>query len=448
MARILFSPIGDTDPVRGYRDGAMLHILRHYEPEKVILFFTKEMEEKDRADERYMRAIHKLSPKCEVEKVYSGITNAHLYDEFLTVLPKAVYGIREKYPQAEILLNLSSGTPQIKTLMAFLAVTANNARGIQVSSPKGAANRENPPEKDSEDVDTMLAMNEDDEPRQQNRCEEPKLNVIRRYGIRGQIMSLIQNYEYRGALQLYENYQNLFSKDAGILLQHAVYRESMMTNEAKKLLSEYKGRSLFKIAESTPQKLAEFFLVMQIRQRKGQLPELLVKLTPFLYEIVRFYVRGIKNFSLDACCIIKKGRVPYISVKALEKYDQGLLQFFNEKHKEGFRDGPLALSNLLMICEYLAGAILNCDKSHESIIAELKLLRGVEEKLRNNVAHEIYNVSEKTLKAETGLSSEELIKHLRKLMELVFENKVKGFNNVYDEVNMMIIQSLNFKEDC
>ena len=446
MTRILFSPIGDSDPVRACRDGAMLHILRNYEPEKVVLFFTDEMAKKDQKDDRYAKAIRKLSPACEIEKIYSGVTAAHIYDEFLTVLPKAVYGIREKYPEAEILLNLSSGTPQIKTLMAFLAIDVSNAKGIQVSTPEGSSNRNNHAEKDSEDVETMLAMNEDDEPGQQNRCEEPKLYVIRRYGLRGQIISLIQNYEYRGALQLYNNYQHLFSKDTGMLLEHAVYRESMMTNEAKKVLSEYKGRSLFKIAESTPQKLAEFFLVMKIRQRKGQLPELLVKLTPFLYELARFYVRGIKKFSLDACCTMKKGRVPYISVKALEQYDQGLLQYFNEQYNGSFRDGPLALTSLLMICEYLADTILTGNDSHKAIIAELKLLRGVEEKLRNYVAHEIYNVSEETLKKEAGMSSTELIKHLRKVMELVFENKVKGFSNVYDEINAMIVESLNSAE--
>ena len=30
--KILFTPAGDTDPVRGYHDGGMLHILRHYAP--------------------------------------------------------------------------------------------------------------------------------------------------------------------------------------------------------------------------------------------------------------------------------------------------------------------------------------------------------------------------------------------------------------------------------
>lgn len=33
--KILFTCMGTSDPVRGYRDGPMLHILRWYRPERV-----------------------------------------------------------------------------------------------------------------------------------------------------------------------------------------------------------------------------------------------------------------------------------------------------------------------------------------------------------------------------------------------------------------------------
>ena len=40
---ILFSCLGSTDPVRGERDGAMLHIARHYKPDRILWYMTKEM---------------------------------------------------------------------------------------------------------------------------------------------------------------------------------------------------------------------------------------------------------------------------------------------------------------------------------------------------------------------------------------------------------------------
>ena len=60
--RILFTPAGDTDPVRGFHDGAILHILRHYSVDKVILFLTKDMEEKEAAMHCYTRGIQSVAP--------------------------------------------------------------------------------------------------------------------------------------------------------------------------------------------------------------------------------------------------------------------------------------------------------------------------------------------------------------------------------------------------
>ena len=41
---ILFSCLGSTDPVRGEHDGPMLHIARHYRPDKILWYLTKEMQ--------------------------------------------------------------------------------------------------------------------------------------------------------------------------------------------------------------------------------------------------------------------------------------------------------------------------------------------------------------------------------------------------------------------
>ena len=44
-SRILFSPVGGTDPMSLYncRDGSLLHICRVYRPEKVYLYMSKEI---------------------------------------------------------------------------------------------------------------------------------------------------------------------------------------------------------------------------------------------------------------------------------------------------------------------------------------------------------------------------------------------------------------------
>ena len=43
MKKILFSPIGGTDPIANERDGSLLHMCRIYRPDKVFLFLSKEI---------------------------------------------------------------------------------------------------------------------------------------------------------------------------------------------------------------------------------------------------------------------------------------------------------------------------------------------------------------------------------------------------------------------
>ena len=37
--RILISAVGDTDPIRNFHDGALVHIARKYRPDKIIIIF-------------------------------------------------------------------------------------------------------------------------------------------------------------------------------------------------------------------------------------------------------------------------------------------------------------------------------------------------------------------------------------------------------------------------
>ena len=61
MAKILFSPIGGSDPIRNYRDGSMLHICRNYLPDKVVLYLSGEMYQHHMQDNRYLYCLEQLS---------------------------------------------------------------------------------------------------------------------------------------------------------------------------------------------------------------------------------------------------------------------------------------------------------------------------------------------------------------------------------------------------
>ena len=58
--KVLFSPVGTTDPIRKHRDGSMLHICRYYQPDKVYLYLSKEMQEYEKKDHRFTYCLHQL----------------------------------------------------------------------------------------------------------------------------------------------------------------------------------------------------------------------------------------------------------------------------------------------------------------------------------------------------------------------------------------------------
>ncbi len=61
----LFSPIGNTDPIKYFYDGSMLHICRYYKPDVVYLYLSKEMMEYHKEDNRYVSCVPSVDTKIE-----------------------------------------------------------------------------------------------------------------------------------------------------------------------------------------------------------------------------------------------------------------------------------------------------------------------------------------------------------------------------------------------
>ena len=127
MQKIFFSCFGTTDPVRGMRDGGMLHILRFYRPEAVYLFLSREIAELDRADQRIEKTFAYLQENwdgyCpEVIRQETDISDPSDMDILLEPMQALFQRAATEHPEAEILINLSSGTPQMQVILAQLAL--------------------------------------------------------------------------------------------------------------------------------------------------------------------------------------------------------------------------------------------------------------------------------------------------------------------------------------
>ena len=439
--RILFTPAGDTDPVRGFRDGAMLHILRHYPADKVIVFLTKDMEEKEETMQCYSKGIKLLAPDCTVSFIKSGITEPQDFEKLTVIQSEFDKAFNDKeHEGAEWLLNISSGTPQIKTVMSLLALDYPQAKAIQVASPEGKSNRGNNPCSTTEELMEMLECNEDNEPDAPDRTSEPPLLLLKRHGLELQIISLIRHYEYAGALQLIKCNPALFSETTRKLMEHAALRKELMWRDANKTINRYKENTLIE----NPDDFSEYFQVLEMCQRKKQLPEFILKLSPVLADLGYYYLKKIKGFRLADCGSDKQNKTGvknYFIVTRHKMFaNYPVMLAFIEKQLGGtLRDGALYFNLILLICQYFEVNDLSSDNTHKEICRVFLQLRNVEEKIRNPIAHTITNQTDKDIKNSTGMDSKDILRNLHQVIKLIRGRDIQWS---YDRLNGFIMDSL------
>ena len=445
--KILFSPVGTTDPVRNCRDGACLHILRHYHPDRVVLYYTEEMGIREQNTHMYTLGVKHVQPDCPIEEIFSHIVDAHLYDAYLHHLPHAVLRIHQTYPDAEILLNLSSGTPQIKVILAIMSTEYDWCRGIQVSSPEHRSNTNNAPVQDSENVEVLIECNEDDEEGMPNRCEEPHLEVLRFYREKYEIMSLVHEYEYMGAWALCKGSKNL-SRDTKNLLRFAMLRSDLQTEEARNIMRKYKGQTLFPF-DNEGEGLVEYLLTMQIHKEKNQYASLMVQISPFLYELFLVYAK--KNLKIPIFHYQEKnGGRKVLKRESLLKMPQGreLVDYLDSVWMKPFRESDLSFFLLYQIFCFAAehGDTINPKLHHEFMTDPLMDDRNdcinKLRMLRNSTAHEIVNVTEKTISMQTGMASNDILNSFWHLLTLVYGDTVNRQRMTYKRLNKWIEEAL------
>lgn len=249
---VLFSPVGKNDP-RGHKDseGSMLHIIRHYKPDKVYLYITKELDyrHKDNGDNRYEIAIKKFHPNCEVRNIFSELEedDVNKHDAFMKDFNKYIKEIYEDNKDYEILLNTSSGTPQMKTNLLLEVITSDiKLIPIQVDTPNKKANFE-----DKFSFEDLGKIDEIEE-NKNKRCYEAKILIFKRVKIKSQIESLIDNYEYSAAYKLFsDNSDNqyiseLFGDNLLKYLRHASLRITLKFKEANDIIEFCNDKNLKK----------------------------------------------------------------------------------------------------------------------------------------------------------------------------------------------------------
>lgn len=442
--KILFSPLGLTDPISNYRDGAMLNICRNYEIDKVYLYMSAEVYGYHKHDNRYLYCLEQLSKRkgkrIDAELILrENLTDVHIFDTFIEEFRKILMEIHTDNPDAELYLNVSSGTPAMKSALQILSAFREfDYIPIQVSTPEKKSNP-HVEEKWNYEPEQMWECNDDNnEPESSNRCRKSgNFNFLMQMK-KNMLNELIEKYDYTGANTLAETMPEALSEKAAELLNGAEKRYMLEYKGANNVFKKY-GYKLLEIEQSDLAPIAEYFLILNLKVVKGEYADFLRAITPLLADLFEMILDNKCGFNVN----------DYVDY---ESFDNNKVRKWNDKkleknitaknalsanYKNGINKSPVYSDHLIKLI-----TALSKDKGVVKLCNEL---RKLEKKLRNTPAHEIVSITNDTIKSITGITAEDIVLRIRELMKFTKLNINDDFFNSYEKMNK-IIQSALFEK--
>ncbi|MBQ8749176.1 MAG: hypothetical protein IJZ29_01720 [Clostridia bacterium] len=436
---ILISPIGDTDPIRNGYDGPLLHISRQYKPDKIYLLLTEEMYKRHLEDNRYLNCLNQLYKGISANE--KGLYEGH-HKEF-ELIPKRLYvedasnfeafkvftniidGIVGENGDCEYYVNITSGTPQIiSTLCLDLVVNNRKMKAIQVTTPEKKSNA-NVPHSSGVEENALINVFDSYVDTYTNRCREVELRTFRKSSCYLKVKSFVEDYNYFYALNELE--KETFEIDAKLIDLCGIgnkYQNSDFENvKTKCKIANFYCNST---SDTDLRNILNSYNVMQIKEKKNLITDFTVRLTPILYLLSKKLVSDV--FDLSKITIKTNNGLRLILDKIK---DNDVSDVLNEVKYDTF----LATKHLIDLYEHFG--------CNEKVLNTLKLLRSVEDSIRNKVAHEITYVSKSDYKTLTNTTPLEVLHKLRELILHAYPNNTKDEDYIFFErLNIEIINEL------
>lgn len=442
MAYVLFTPVGGHDPIASFHDGAVLHICRVYRPEKVYLYLSHEMLERSRLDDRYRVSLQKLQEQLgyTIRELHlierDELTQVQLFDAFYTDFDQILREIHAQDPESTLLVNLSSGTPAMKSALNVISVLSQYPmQAVQVSTPN---QRENPKEDDPHqyDVDLFWDCNQDNEPNFTNRCREVKGEHLLVKIKKESIQRLLHAYNYRAALMLAQDIEAFMPDEAMKMLRAAECRLQLDQSGYAKAMKGVEHKFM-PIEMGNQRRVFEYVLGLQIKMQQGNYADFLRGLTPVVMDLFELCLKDRLHITLDEFCRRDYEGSYRVSVNVMMQSEMG--QQILKALQNGFQtleitEGYVGSMTILKIFEDMS--------SETALLDDLRQMREIETRIRNVAAHEIVSVTSEWIRSKTGMSPENILKLLKRLV-ISAGIKVKAeYWHSYEDMNAVISSSI------
>ena len=435
--RILFSPIGTTDPIKNYRDGSMLHICRKYKPDKVYLYLSAEMMEHHKEDNRYVYCIEKLSEmigkEIEVECIFRPeLKNVQVYDVFYEDFRGIIRDIEKEMSDGdELIVNIASGTPAMKSALLVMAILSEyRFKPVQVSTPLGKSNLhgENSVEYD---VETYWEMDEDNQENYEDRCIEAKSgNLIALLKI-DSICKFINSYDYMAALTIAEEIDDFISNDDKMLINIAVERLKLNSKVVDKLLAQQKI-DLIPVKSGNQRSLFEYALALEIKIKKGEYADFIRGLTPLTADLSELILKSQCNIDINDYCKVNRYGLRKFDTRKLNGTD--IYETLQNEFDGNFKPNDVGTRQMV--------PLINKCSDDNVLKQKIMEIMDIEQAIRNLAAHEIVSVTEEWVKEKTGFSPRQIFELIKFLIVKAGVKVSKEDWESYDKMNEIIVSKV------
>lgn len=441
--KVLFSPIGMTDPVsqKNLNEGSLLNICRFYEPDKIYLYMSKEVMEFHEKDDRYIKCLERvykyLGKNFEYEIIdRSELKEVQIFDFFYKEYRDILYRIHEENPGAEILLNVSSGTPAMKSALFVLCALFNfPMTPVQVSTPEKKSNSES----EENPLDDFLGLIDEimTEPEVYGDRTEIALKENLNFELSKDIIkNHLKKYNYSAAFEVAQMTREFLSDKSYHLIAAAFYRINLNRDGVEKNLKVVSDKLDY--YETAQLKLVEYVLYLSVNVKRNMILEFIRGISPVLDSLFKKAFEVETRIDLDNYLTDKDGKVTWNKKKLLSD-DTGkkILDALNSSYN-GFNFINTASSdNFLKLMESEEFEI-----SERNITKRAEELRDIEIEGRNKAAHQIVSIDDDFLKRETGYTSYEILNKITAFVEDIKLGVKKEHWDSYEIMNEKIIESL------
>ena len=384
--KVLISAVGDTDPIRNFHDGALVHIARKYRPDKIIIVFSERtISKKDdiekvirSIDSKYVPEIVCHEPIILNEDVFVFDT---MYEQFDAIIQK--YYTKDD----EFILNLSSATPQVKSALFVLnRLSEINVKAVQVSSPENDSNA-GVGHDDSEDIDALIDTNIDNKQDYIDRTIEDTSEKFKQGLMKKTLRDFIKKYDYKASLELANQLPDFPGlKECRKKLQDIV--DSLDRQAVPQLLQKKKW-------SEEQKKVLNAYLTIDLQKERGNFSEGLIRIKNLTEFILEDYIEN--------------------------RYPGLLVTYTNDLEKKYF--GFWDYYNILK------------DKNEKDLSEKIEKVKSINS-TRNTVAHRLDSIKAEDLK-QLG----PVLKTLKGLVKKQYQFTEKDFD-FYKDLNKELLELL------